>query len=265
MKKFFLIAALAALPMSAFAADLPRSAVIPKAPPAPLVTPGWLYGFIDTGMGWTAEKNSLVIDGFDVFGVNPHQYPTGWLVGGGLGADFGNTAIGSLGLEARVHYNFNRGSFGCGFETGCAGYTKNSWLFQGLVGWSPFGSTPFAFTGWGWTQNLNAMIMGGVAGRTADACLFSFDGVPSVQAASNGTVCDTKFLVGYDAGFKITAPLSADRTWNFRVTFDYIGYNQEVVHKNSPVFTNETGVSGSLHTQHEMIGLIGIEKHFTLF
>jgi len=243
MKKLLLATVCTLVANSAYGADLPPKPLPTKAPAAVSTFP--IYAFIGAGVGFSAQRNELTIPDLEVSGSTPKQWPTGFVAGGGLGVT-ANTAIGRFDVEGRANYDFTRASMGCIPAAGCMGYSKNSWLFQEMVYWAPLTSTPLSFTGWSWTSYVQILPGVGMAQRSVTACMVQLDGsIP----------CDTKWLNGLDVGVKVEVPLG-NTQWAARVTYDYMLYNNEIRHANSPIFTN------AFKAQDEQLVMAGLKFGF---
>lgn len=252
-----------------FAADLPAKKVVPlqvAAAPAPTLP---IYAFAVGGVGWSMSENDLTLPGLAVQG-SPKEYPTGALVGGGIGIASVNSAIGYIGIQAEIDYMFTRASSGCVAVLGCAGYSKNSWRFAQEIQWSPF-PTPAQALGklpssaqpahWpipittvdSWTGSVMFLPAFGLAERSLDACATD---IAATAGGMNSTACDTRWMVGPSAGLDVRFPISPQLDALARIRYDW--YKTSINSQSSLVFGSST-----FRAQNEFLGSFGIDYHFT--
>lgn len=246
---------------SAFAADIGAKKAVLKDAPVTTVSP--FYAFLQGGVGFSRQQNELTLPGLAVMG-SPKEYPTGMLLGGGVGIQAPSTGIGFLAVEMTVFYDFTRASTGCTPGFGCEGYSKNSFRLAQEVLWSPlptpaqaFGKlpsnaqpahwpVPITVSGT-WTTNVMILPKFGIAERSLDACATSLGGL--------GGVCDTRWLVGPTAGLQVRIPISAQADLKLDYNFDW--YKTAINSVNSPIFGSSTFTA-----QNEQMFSAGFAYHF---
>jgi opacity protein-like surface antigen len=245
MRKFFPAILACLTPVgAALAADLPPRAAVKVVPVATYGSP--FYLIFQAGAGASSNQNELTIPGLAIQGASPKEWPTGFLLGTGVGIETSVTPIGKFQGELKVNYDFTAASFGCSPlpGAGCAGHMRNGLLLQEMLYWSPV-VAPLSFTGWQWTQGVGVYGGVGAAQRRLDVCLSNFDGT---------NTCDSAWLAGLDLGAKVEIPITS--SVKARITYDWVDYQHRVVHVDSLVFTS------AFSPDKEHLFLAGLDFHF---
>ena len=234
MKRALLLTTLLVSP--ALGADLPKAVPL-KA--APVVAPySGFYFFAGGGMGTAAQESIITQNGLNVSTAagfnNLKAHPTGALVDAGIGV-VAPTAIGKVGAEFDANFIFSQASQDCATGMGCFGRSRNAFLLQPKILYSPF-PTPMAWTGWQWTKTLDAFVTAGVPLRELSACL---------STSMTTEACDTAWLYGWSVGAIVEFPIYQQAS--LRLVYDHNSYAGSISHDGSGIFG-----PGGLNLQNNM-------------